>query len=361
MLILTRYLTVEYFKVFLLSLLGFLMLLIVSRLEEIASYATLGTHLSDIALFTLCQITAIVPLAIPLSCLISSFLLFQRLSESGELTVLRSSGFSLAFLLSPLLASALFLSLANFALTSEVATRAHLATRTMLYDITSSNPLILLQNASTASYKGAYVEFSPQRNGKEIKNLLLSWREKDRLHLLLAQKVKVKNKELLGKNVTLLSSSSEPKERFLALENQEELKVSAAECASFIHQKNWKIASDHLTFNLLKLKIEQLKIEGSQKALSECYSDIFRRFSLGCTPLSFTLMGSTFGIKIGRRLSKKKMGLAALFSSLTLLSFFMAKAIDHKLFYSAWLFIFPHLLLLGFSSFFLRRYNQGRE
>lgn len=374
---LSRYLTLEYLKVFLFSLLAFLTLLIVSRLEEIASYATLGSKKSDIIIFTLCQITAILPLAIPLSTLISSFLLFQRLSESHELTVLRASGFSFFSLCKPLMTAAAFLALGNLTLTSELATRAHLSTRKMLYEITTKNPLVLLQNASIASLKGGYVQFSPQRNGKEAKNLLVAWKEpsNDRLNLLLAKKLKLKNEELIGKNITLISSQENPEvgqENYLVVENQEEIVTHSLECASFIHQKRWKISSDHLNFSLLCIRMQKLKEEILQelqtenrlkivKNLTKCHSDIVRRLSLGLAPLSFTLMGISFGIRIERRISKKKLLVASALAALTLTSFFVAKTLDHKLFFSSFFFIVPHLLVI-FSSFALiKRYNEGRR
>ncbi len=56
----------------------------------------------------------IFPIALPLSCLIASLLLIQRLSSSHELTALRASGFSLFDILTPILITAAFSSPRQF-------------------------------------------------------------------------------------------------------------------------------------------------------------------------------------------------------------------------------------------------------
>ncbi len=75
--ILWRYLLRSYFKIFFLCLFSFVALLIVSRFKEIAKCAALSGSGSKAALFILYQIPFIIPLALPISSLCSSFLLVQ--------------------------------------------------------------------------------------------------------------------------------------------------------------------------------------------------------------------------------------------------------------------------------------------
>src|SRR5579863_9043123 len=97
-----RYLLRSYFQVLLLCVSAFIGVLIVLRFQEIARFATSGAAKLKILLFTLLQIPYILPIAIPVSCLIAAMLLFQRLSHTQELTALRTSGFGLKTISTPL-------------------------------------------------------------------------------------------------------------------------------------------------------------------------------------------------------------------------------------------------------------------
>lgn len=87
--ILWRYLLKNYFQVFFLCVTGFISILLVTRVQEIARLAALNSQIDIIILFTLCQIPYILPIAIPISGLISAILLVQRLSHTQELSTLR--------------------------------------------------------------------------------------------------------------------------------------------------------------------------------------------------------------------------------------------------------------------------------
>src|SRR5271166_4170240 len=97
-----RYLLRSYFQVFLLSIASFVSALFVMRFKDIAEFATLNSDGLSIFLFSLYQLPYILPLAIPISCIISSILLFQKMSTSQELTALRAAGMGLKTLLFPL-------------------------------------------------------------------------------------------------------------------------------------------------------------------------------------------------------------------------------------------------------------------
>src|ERR1700722_4320174 len=139
-----RYLLGQYIKVLILCTLSFIALLLTSRLEEIAHIATYGANFKLVFLFAAYQIPTILPIAISISALISSLLLFQRLSQTYELTAFRALGISLRSILCPLLLAGALLGVMNFYISSEIATATHLQTRKMAYALTSINPLLLL-------------------------------------------------------------------------------------------------------------------------------------------------------------------------------------------------------------------------
>ncbi|MBS0626775.1 MAG: LptF/LptG family permease, partial [Verrucomicrobia bacterium] len=118
--ILWKYLLRSYFQFLFLCVSAFIAVLLVIRFQDIALFASSGAHISYIGLFSLYQIPYILPLAIPISCLIASMILFQRMSASLELTALRACGIALSPIAYPLLLSALVLSLINFTIVSEI-------------------------------------------------------------------------------------------------------------------------------------------------------------------------------------------------------------------------------------------------
>src|SRR3989338_5815947 len=101
--ILWRYLLRNYFQVFGLCVSSFVAILLVLRFQEIAHYASSGMGKSFILLFTLLQVPYILPIAIPVSCLIAAILLLQRLSYAQELTAFRACGLGLKPILAPLI------------------------------------------------------------------------------------------------------------------------------------------------------------------------------------------------------------------------------------------------------------------
>lgn len=368
--IIWRFFIKEYLRVFFLCLCSFALLLIVTRFDEIAKLATIGAPLKNVFLFTLYQIPYILPIAIPLSSLLSAFLFLNRLSQSHELAALLSSGYSLFSLFLPLLCITSFISLGNFFLVSEVATTAHLAGRKMLYELTAQNPLILLQNASMTPLKGAYIQFSPEHNGKEAKDLILAWtnHQEGSINIALAQRIKIKDNQLLGKNLTLISSRLDKNENYLMIENQDEIKTPSFECAQFLYDKGWKISGDHLRYSLLMVRLKTLKAQYAalstkdqsiQKMINKCRSEFLRRYSLGFSPLSFMVLGAVLGIKHKRRSSRKKTILAALLAALGLVLFMIGKEFHNYIFLSSLFFILPHSIFFSVSFYVLYKLKKG--
>ncbi len=362
--IFARYLLSNYLKVLLLAVISFIAILLVSRLEEIAHFATIGAPVSYLALFILYQIPYILPIAIPISCLISAMILYQRLSQTHELTALRAGGFSLKQIIAPVLIAGALLSVVSFYITSELATSSHLATRKMVYDLTSENPLILLQSAKIAKLKGSYVQMDPVHNGRSAKDLLIALNNKGRINLCLAKKVKMEDGDLKGEQVSLLSSIPAAAADHLIIENQERLTAPAPEFARLLRKQGWKIANDHLKFSLLRVREKMLKEEGVGKAkqnLAKCHSEIVRRFSLGIAAFTFTLMGVSFGMEISRNRTKKGILLVLFLTALTLITFFVGKEFDHLVWVASAFFLLPHTLIALLSLWSLSRVSRGIE
>ncbi len=95
--------------------------------------------------------------------------------------------------------------------------------------------------------------------------------------------------------------------------------------------------------------------------LNKSLSEITKRLSIALAAFSFTLMGASFGINISRKRSNKSLYLAILLTTVYLVSFFVAKSMDHHRLIAALLYIVPHVLIIGAAILVLRRISKGME
>lgn len=375
--IIWRYLLGSYIKVLLLCVVSFIAILLVTRLDEIAQFAALGGQGSFVALFTLYQIPFILPIAIPVSALISAILLFQKLSHSHELTALRASGFSLTMICFPILIAGVLFTLLNFYITSELSTESRLLSRKMIHEITSVNPIVLLQNAKIAKLKGAYIQMETLQSGEVAKDIIIAVNNhaSGRLNLFVAKDMEVKDRILKSKDISFISSiaNAAPDYDHLVIENQKSAYIEAPEFAHILRKSSCRVPNDHLKLSFLQLRLTDLKEryheskdseiidKHLERSITRCYSDIVRRICLGLAPLSFTLMGMAFGMEISRHSSRKGLISVVILGAISLVSFFIAKELDHKLLLSSILYILPHITIFACALRTINCINRGME
>jgi lipopolysaccharide export system permease protein len=361
--LLWRYLIGQFIKIFSLSISAFTLLLIVSRLHETASFAALGAPLKTLFFFTLFQFPYILPIAIPISCLIASLLLMQKLSRNYEIVAFFSCGLSLKKLLSPLFAIAVFLSLFNFYIASEVATNARLSSKKMIQDLSSLNPLTLLNNAHFLKRKDCFIKVGTSLGISKCKNVIIALRRQDdsRSTLFMSKELQLKDQELQGFQSTFIYSLPNTHESFdhLLIENQNQIKTPAMEFTHLLKKSPWKLCPDHLKMSLLLTKLKQEKLLYPQKSQDRYLSEISRRLQLGATPFAFTLMGLGFGLEISRRSVKKGVLSVSFLAALTFACFFLGKSSDHNFFLSTFLYFLPITLVILASLFSLRKIVRG--
>jgi lipopolysaccharide export system permease protein len=99
-----------------------------------------GLGTSIIFEFILYQSAVLVPLALPLSVLLSSLMTFGNLGESFELVAIKSAGISLLRFMRPLLIVSIFISGIAFVFANYVIPVANLKSRTLLGDIVYAKP-----------------------------------------------------------------------------------------------------------------------------------------------------------------------------------------------------------------------------
>ncbi|MGK5594000.1 MAG: LptF/LptG family permease [Parachlamydiaceae bacterium] len=372
--ILWRYLLSDYIKIVVLTASAFIAILLTSRLEEIAHFASLGPAFSLILLFILYQIPYILPIAIPISCLIAAMLLIQKLSLSHELTALRSSSFSLSAILSPVLLTATFISIMNFYIISEISTNAHLESNLLKTELRSINPLLLLRNKHLMRGKGVFFEtLGASKMGEKAQDIVIAMpnNENQTINLVIAKNLKTEQEGFTAEGMTIISSpgKSNGKVRLL-LENIGVTQSSVQDFAHFVQKKVTNINNDHLDMSMLIIRLRDYQRnlrettnredqKEIKRHINQVYAEMLRRISTALSPLTFTLMGLSFGMNIGRKANAKRVFFAILLAAFYLIAFFAAKGLGNQLFLAAFFYLIPHLLIALLSMRYLRRISQG--
>lgn len=361
--ILWRYLFKEYLKVFFLSILAFICILLVTRLKQIAVFATLASDVLSLILFVLYQIPYILPIAISISCLISSIILFQRMSIMHEMTAIRASGISLKQILAPLLLLAIVLTMINFFISSELTPRCRYKSKELFYKNTSMNPLILLQRRQKMSnIKDSYVEISMQNKDLIAKDLLIITPNKSnqRLCMFTAKNILIEKDNLNGNNISLISYVNSNKDSYfdnLMIENQKTMSTKSNAITQFIKAKEWDMNITSMPIKMLLIYTTLNDKKQSQRASIE----IARRFSFALSTFSFTFIGTSFGISISRVASRKNIFTVSLLSLLVLFSFTLGRALKRYPFFSIIAYILPQIIVIIFTTYKLKKISRGCE
>lgn len=380
--ILWKNLLSQYLKVLLLCVTAFIAVLVTTRLDEIAHFATLGAEGRYILLFIIYQIPYVLPIALPISALISALILVQGLSQSQELTAMRACGFALKDVFAPIFIAAFLLSIGSFYIVSEMATTSHLSTSLLKNELRSMNPLLMLGNKHIMKLKGIHYDtLGPSRQGESASSVIIAMPNKhnDRINLMVADKMSVSPTHFTAEKVSLLTSlpgGGDHAPDLLAVENIQKSKTSVEDFSQMLQKKVWNLNNDHLNMAMLLIRLSETRaavaaaklaekpsseIKALEKSLNRNISEISRRLSLGLAVLTFTIMGACFGVSISRLKSCRGLIYVVALTGLFLAAYFSAVGIDHLLIASTALYLVPHLLIIVLSFWTLSRAARGIE
>lgn len=380
--IIWRYLVGHFLIITIATVIGFIGILLTMRLDEIAHFASLGAPLGALSLFIFHQMFYVLPIALPLSCLIASFILIQRLSKSHELTALRASGFSIKAILTPILLTAALLSILNFWIISELATNSHLQTNLLKSELRAVNPLLLLRNKRLMQVKGFYFDsLGPSRIGEFATDVILALpnKQQKRLNLFIAKRISATQTTFHGHQVTLISAHNQEKgANFddLYIENIQQTSNQVKDFSKFLQRKVWTVNNDYLQLPLLlirtkeqkqaineakTMKIDQSEMKKLKAQLNRSLSEITKRLSIALAVFSFTLMGTAFSISISRTHNQKGLYLVIGLTTLYLFSFFTARGVEHQQALANVLYLLPHFIIISASLWVLSRVSKGIE
>lgn len=378
--ILWKHLLTQYLKVLFLSITAFIAVLVTTRLDEIAHFATLGSEGRYIFLFVLYQVPYVLPIALPISALISSILLVQGLSQSHELTAMRACGLALKDIFAPMLLTASLLAIFSFYVVSELATTSHLQTSLLKNELRSINPLLMLGNKHLMKIKGIHFDtLGASKSGESASSVIIAMPNKNnaRLNLVVAERMQTTPTHFYAEDIAFVSSL--PKEEsadLLAIENIQQTVTTIGDFAQLLQKKAWTLNNDHLNLSLLLVRFDEYRqaiLEAEEKGSSESeikqiqksanrnISEIVRRISLALAVFTFTLMGACFGVSISRLNSHRGLIFVILLTGLFLVSYFSATGMDHLFIGSASLYLLPHVVIIASSLWVLSRVARGVE
>lgn len=360
--ILWRYLLRNYFQVFFLCVSAFISVLLVLRFQEIARFITSGASFTKVALFTLYQIPYILPIAIPISCLISSLLLFQKLSFHQEITALRTIGLSLQKIVFPILSSGFLLVLLNSMVAFELAPICRSKARMLIYETVTSNPLFILQKQSPVKLKNMYIDLQVSKGAKSAEDVIIALKNNSsRLGIFSFKNLSLVDEELEGNTISYISSFDSKQEYgfdHLMVENQDHMKIKAIQLGQFMQHTNWLSHHDYLTLRMLLAK---QRLETHVKIPKKILIEISRRISIAFSAFTFTLIGTCLGLQIGRNRSKKKAIWAISLAAFFMLCFIIAKSMYPNAILAIGLLLIPHPLIAWASFRQLRLVSKGIE
>jgi lipopolysaccharide export system permease protein len=134
----------------------------------------------DVGLFTIAELilyvsATIVPLALPLSVLLSSIMTFGNLGESFELVAIKSAGISLLRFMQPILIVCLFICGVAFLFNNNIIPIANLKLNTLKYDIIVSKPAFDIKEGVMYDKMEGFVIHvgKKKKNGTTIEEVLI--------------------------------------------------------------------------------------------------------------------------------------------------------------------------------------------
>ena len=187
----------SFIKPFLLTFISTVFLLLMQFLwKYIDDLVGKGLELHHIADLLFYASARFIPIALPMSILLSSVLVFGKLAEQYELAALKSSGISLFRIMKPCLLLSFVLAIGSFLFSNYIMPIANLENATKIYEIQKKKPTI---NIKEGVFYNDFEKFNiriekKENNGEVLKNILIYNKTNafDNNHVITAKKGRMK-------------------------------------------------------------------------------------------------------------------------------------------------------------------------
>jgi len=157
---------------FFIAMFVFFMMFIFKYIDDFVGKGLSFSILSE--LFFYFSLTTI-PMALPLAILLSSLMTFGNLGEHYELTAMKSAGFSLQKIMTPLIYSSIIIAIGAFYFSNNILPFTNLKAGSLLYDVRESKPALLFkEGVFNNSLDGFSIRVGKKEyDGKTLREILI--------------------------------------------------------------------------------------------------------------------------------------------------------------------------------------------
>ena len=157
---------------FFIAMFVFFMMFIFKYIDDFVGKGLSFSILSE--LFFYFSLTTI-PMALPLAILLSSLMTFGNLGEHYELTAMKSAGFSLQKIMTPLIYTSIIIAIGAFYFSNNILPFTNLKAGSLLYDVRESKPALLFkEGVFNNSLDGFSIRIGKKDyDGKTLREILI--------------------------------------------------------------------------------------------------------------------------------------------------------------------------------------------
>lgn len=350
------YLIKKFTTQFLFVLIGIIGFLIVIRFNTIAGFATSGSDISLILVFVALIIPHVLPFAFPISALTAALIVSRKMSQEKHFSALRATGLSFKTIFIPLILILSTLSIVNLFVSGTLAPISKIKTKSLIYNVTLKHPLFITQKACPLKIRSLYTDIGKASSKETAYDLIMAFKNKknERLSLIVADKLSAKDGQLKGKNLAFISSlksSNTESQDDLIIENEAFMTTSANVVDALLYKDEAVDGVDYM--DLLQL------IKNLDKKIYYP-NELLKRVTIALAPLTFGILGLSFGISISRTRSNWAIFWAILMAAFFLMSYVIGRSYRYHPERSLIIFTLSHLILLSVSFIRIRRIQRGQ-
>ncbi|WP_213357506.1 LptF/LptG family permease [Chlamydiifrater phoenicopteri] len=294
--LLWKLLILRFLKTTFLCSLSLIFISIIGSLQEIVSL--IAKNISYITVFKLSiyQIPYLLPFIIPVSCFVSSFSIFRKLSDNNQITFLRSSGASQSLIIFPLLVTAGIICCVNFYTCSELASICRYRTCKEIANIAMTSPALLLQTIQKNETNRIFIAVDNCRKNT-FNDVIVALKRDGEISDIGIIKNIIPNtaKDTVSANKVLIISKipnslkHESDSQEIYTETIDSILIPKVTSTLFAGKSYMKTRTDYLSWKTLLKSCKQ------NKDSKELLPEIFRRLAIGSLCITLTYSGIVLG------------------------------------------------------------------
>ena len=285
----------------------------------------------DFLLFLLHSLPYFLPISCSIALLIASYATARQLSNSNELTALRTFGFSMGDLYWPIGGFAIFLSALLLVITHEITPLSRMACQTHLYEAAQQNPLSFFREDFKIGSNTLLLDTLGMSKGNEAENVIIATmgHDQDHMQLMYAKNLLFQNHKILLNDAMLMTSKEEPEEGFLFFVERAEKATMPVNLSA--HFSIPEVDPNHYDFQKSSFLMKKSSIA---KIHSKTVNELSKRSFFPLLSLPLSLLGFFSGTRVSRNRSVRSVTSMALLVILCLSCFLTAKSFQKSALFS---------------------------